>query len=159
MEPKVGQTGFKIDSAASANALLRELRRIDAKRAREIARHSAAASAIESEGLRLLERYEADLQEWVRVEIAGKARSLKLPAGVCAFRHVAASVRVIDNEAAMAYARAHRLGKLVQRIVSFHLDSLAYRALARKALEKSGTLLPGIDSLPAHETFSIKLGG
>jgi hypothetical protein len=163
---KVNQPGFHVVSADSANSLLREMRRLQAKQARELARHLAAVAAIEGEGEALRSRYEGELQDWVRATLGNgtsgtlrvAGRSLRLAAGVCAFRMVAASVKVIDTDAAVAYVKAKHL-RMVERVVTMRLNSLAYRALARTTMEKNGTLLPGIESTPEHETFSIKLEG
>jgi hypothetical protein len=100
-------------------------------------------------------RFEEELRLWSKAELApSKRRSLKLDEGSCVFRTVSLSIKVVDSDLAIAYAKAHRM-KVVNRTIVFKLAAAAYSALASVKFKKSKVWLPGLKVTEEHETFEI----
>lgn len=63
------------------------------------------------------------------------------------------SVRVADVGAALSYAQ-----ETLPEAIRPTLDTGAYRDLAVKRLQESGEVLPGVETTPEREAFSVKFG-
>ena len=146
---------FHITDEAAANWLLRKLANIEAEKQRVKAQAAEIVAALDADAARLRFLYEAELAAFARERLAqggNRRKSLHLLQGTLAFRTVPASLRVADAEAALP--RAHALG-----CTRVEVDATAYREAAQKALEKTGELLPGVQRVPEHESFTLRFGG
>jgi phage host-nuclease inhibitor protein Gam len=153
-EPSRTADAFHIQDEAGANWYLRKLANLDAEKKRIKAQADAALKRIESEENALRFRFDAQLQAWAKSEIEtrykGRKKSLILLQGTIGYKTRPEQVRISDEGAASEYAA--RLGRY-QRVV---LDTQAYRQTAAEALSDRGELLPGVELVPAEETFSIR---
>ena len=149
---------FRIDSENAANWYLRKLANIEAEKRRVTQQAAEILRQLDADAENLRFLYDADLQEWTRQELArkgGKRKSLALLQGTACFRSVSASLKISDPAAALVHVIAIGADAIKR---SIHLDAEKYRALAEAAL-KDGELLPGVETVPARESFSVKFGG
>ena len=93
------------------------------------------------------------LEHWAAQQVAeGKRKSLILPYGTVQFRSVKAGVKVADKDAALVYIIENFPDGLI-----YEIDNAAYKKLAMEYLQ-DGEMLPGIETTPEHESFSIRFG-
>ena len=114
-------------------------------------------AALDADAQRLTRLYDGELQEYVRQELArqgNRRKSLHFLQGTTAFRTVPASVKVSDERAALAYARVS-LPDAVRSVET--LDTAKYREAAETALS-FGEVLPGVETTPQRESFTVKFG-
>ncbi len=144
--------GFHITDEKSANWYLRKLANIEAEKQRIQAQTAKMIAELDADASGLKFLYEGELQEFVRAELTrkgGKKKTLHLLQATCAFRSVPASVRVADLNAALQYAKENGLPCIV---ISERIDAEEYKKLA------AGVMLPGMDTTPERESFSVKFG-
>ena len=148
---------FHIDSEGAANWYLRKLANIESEKQRIAAQAAKMLAALDADAQRLTRLYDGELQEYVRQELArqgNRRKSLHFLQGTTAFRTVPASVKVSDERAALAYARVS-LPDAVRSVET--LDTAKYREAAETALS-FGEVLPGVETTPQRESFTVKFG-
>ena len=75
--------------------------------------------------------------------------------GTCSFRTVSEALTISDETIALTYAAEFAPEALVTKTT---LSGEAYRLLAEAKLKETGELLPGVQNVAAHESFSVKFG-
>lgn len=148
----VEQTGFHITDESSANWYLCQLGNIEAEKSRITAQCQKRLAELDTDANGLKFLYDHELQAFVKAELVrmgNRRKSLTLLQGTASFRHVAASVKVSDPNAALIYAKANELPVIVTQE---RLDAEAYKKIA------NGTMLPGMDSTEARESFRVDFG-
>ncbi len=163
---------FCIDSEERANWYARKLANIEAERARVKAQAAKIIAQLDGDENSLKDRFEAEAREWARAELAqrgNRRRSLALLQGTFAFRAVPATLRLDDPAAALDYAERRAAFKgnpdktgpadfpNCARLEPT-LDAATYRTAAADWYAQTGELLPGVASLPEHETFAVRFG-
>ncbi len=156
-------TEFHITDEAGANWYARKLANIEAKRARVKAQAAKIIAGLDGDEYSLKDRFEAEAREWARAELAGRGnrrRSLALLQGTFTFRAVAAALDYAERRAAFKgnpdktgpadFPNCARLEPT--------LDAATYRTAAADWYAQTGELLPGVASLPEHETFAVRFG-
>jgi len=99
------------------------------------------------------------LQQWASQSLEGqKRKSLILPHGTVQFRSVKAGLKVIDKDAAIAWAQSFYMDSAVNTVTTTTLDVNEYKRIAMQRLNGLGELLPGILTTDAHEEFSVRFG-
>lgn len=149
---------FCINTQAAAEWLLRKLGNIEAEKTRITAQAADMIAELETDRERLLHLYGLQLQAWAEAELlrrGGRRKTLRTLQGTLSFRHQSAGLRLYDPAAALQHAQTACLPTLK---TSVSLDADAYRDLAAKHFEETGTTLPGIESTPERENFSISFG-
>jgi len=91
------------------------------------------------------------LEEWARSNPPKKGKTIKLPTGALSFRTVPGGPRVVDPDAALAWAKVEA-GELVIQTVSERLD----KAGLADYVKASGDVPPGVEIAPARESFDVK---
>ena len=87
----------------------------------------------------------------------GRRKSLSLLQGSCSFRTVPGGLRIADVDAVTAWlTETGALDRYTE--IRRTLDGRKVRDLAEETLEKTGELLPGVESVPGREAFSVKFG-
>ena len=89
------------------------------------------------------------LEIWTSAQVAGKkARSLILEGGKLSLRKVPRSVKTVDNEMLLEWAKKESLVEMVPKV---KLDAV-------KAWEEStGEAAPGRTVTPEHDSFSVSV--
>lgn len=150
---------FCIDSDSAADWLLQKYAALDAEIVLITAQAQEAVKRLQADRQSLEHLYQGQLEAFVRERIADERRgrkSLILPHGTVGFRTVPASVRIVDEQVARVYAERTKMPNAI--LVTELLRTGVYGALAKKALEETGELLPGIEYVPERESFHIKQG-
>ena len=150
---------FRIDSENAANWYLRRIANLESEKQRVTAQAAQIVRQLDADAESLRYRYEGELQEYVRQELArrgNRRKSLTLLQGSCAFRHVGPSLRISDAAAALDFCRRN-LPDAVK--VTETLDTTRYRDFAEKMQAEADALPVGVESVPAREAFSIRFGG
>ena len=147
---------FVIDTEERANWYLGKLATNEAEKARIKAQAETRLAELSSDAAALRFQFEAQAREWAKGEADKRRRkSVTLLNGTFAFTAFKAGFKVIDEAAAIEHAR-ETLPELVtvetQTIERERFDKAAYIAAA----QDTGEVLPGLDSYPAGETFSVK---
>ncbi len=146
---------FTIDDEAKANWLLRKLGNIDSEVARVKAQADAIIRGLETDRERLLFLFEGQLKDLCRSMLGenGRSKSVKFLQGTCAFRTVPAGFKLTNEMTALAFVKTTHpeAVKLIERV-----DWEAYKQLAQSAYQSHGKLLPGVDHVPARESFLLK---
>jgi len=158
VEPLAGtpdhDTTFHIDTETAACWLLRKLANIDAEQKRVSMQAETIIAQLQADADGLRYKYEGELKEYVRRTLSAggnRRRSITLLQGTCAFRTIPAGFRIYDNAAALDHAMAH-VPDAVDTICV--LSPVAYR----RVVEETGEILPGIETTPERESFSIRFG-
>lgn len=149
---------FCIDSQARAEWLLRKLANIEAEKARVTAQAADICKELETDRESLLFRYGLQLQQWAEEELkrrGGRKKTLRTLQGTLNFRHQGAGLRLYDADAALQHARSESLPVLKTTV---SLDTAAYRTLAEQRFAETGVTLPGVETTPERENFSITFG-
>lgn len=157
-EPEASEA-FHICDERSANWLLRKLGNIEAEQRRVQAQAEAICKSLDNDAASLRYLYGSQLEAWVRAELqrrGGRSKSLKLLQGTCSFRTVPRSLKITDEQAAKEYAQATAMPQAVEQIE--RLRTAVYCVLARRALEETGEVLPGIEIVPERESFCTRFG-
>lgn len=89
------------------------------------------------------------LEHWARLNPPAKGKTIHLPTGQLAFRRVPGGPRVVDDAAALDWARA-ALPDAVRVVES--VDKAAIKA----HIAATGELPPGVEITPDDESFSVK---
>lgn len=150
---------FCIDRDSAADWLLQKYAALDAEIALITAQAQEMVKRLQADRQRLEHLYQGQLEAYIRQRIREDKRgrkSLILPHGTVGFRTVPASVRIVDEHIARVYAEQTKMPNAI--VVTELLRAGVYRALAKKALEETGELLPGIEYVPDRESFHIKQG-
>ena len=150
---------FCIDSDCAADWLLKQLAALDAESALLTQQHQAAVKRVDSDRAGLLHLYGEQIEAYAAQKVAQDKRSRKsiiLPHGTLAFRSVPACIKISDPAAAMEAAKQFSMPNMVRTVET--LDTARYQKAAQCALEAQGAILPGVEVLPARESFSIKFG-
>lgn len=90
------------------------------------------------------------LELWARANPPRKGKSLRLHTGVIAFRTVPGGPRVVDQAAALAWAKQHCPDAVRVR------EELAVATLKAHVEASAGELPDGVDIVSASEVFSVK---
>lgn len=146
--PNNGEAAFAPTDAEGVNWVLGKMAdaRARAARIRENAELMARAEERKAEALEW--KYGANLQTWLRAELAGgKKKSVRLLHGVLGYRQKPAGVSVTDPTAAGQWAREFCPNALV--------TSLDRKALSAALLE-TGEAVDFADFTPAEDVFYIK---
>ena len=154
------ETAFRIDTDEKANWYLRKLANIEAEKARVTEQAEKILSQLQADADRLTFMFGSQLETYARMKMqenGGKRRSVSWLQGTVSFRSVAASWRITDTSAALAYAKQHA-PELVSTTTTERLKAQDYTTAALARLDATGELLPGVDSTPAHETVKISFG-
>lgn len=93
-------------------------------------------------------RFLPALEAWALANPPRKGKTIRLPTGSLSFRTVPGGHRVVDAEAALAWARAYLPAAVV---VSERLDAAA----VREYVHASGEIPPGVERVPEHERFGV----
>lgn len=150
------EPAFCIDSEDRANWLLRKLANLDAEKERIQTQAETLLRQLESDRASLLHLYEAQLQAYVRARLeatGGRRKSLVLLQGTCAFRSVPPGLKLANQDAAERHAVIEEMS-----CFAYKFNGAAYRELAEERLRETGELLPGMETLEARESFSIRFG-
>lgn len=89
------------------------------------------------------------LEDWARRNPPRTGRTIRLPTGSLSFRRVPGGPRVVDDAAALAWARA-ALPDAVRVVAS--VDRTAIKAYAAA----TGELPPGVELKPDDESFHVR---
>ncbi|OGF05241.1 MAG: hypothetical protein A2W00_04650 [Candidatus Eisenbacteria bacterium RBG_16_71_46] len=128
---------------------------LEAEAERVRAQSRELLTALQADYDSLMYRFGGELEHWTQEEIArrgGRRKSVITLQGTLALRTVPRSLRIADEQAAFAYAREQGMELITS------LNRQAYNRAAKTALEETGELLPGMETTPEHETFSIRFG-
>jgi len=145
---------FHINDEKSANWYLRKLANLAGEQQRVQMQAAQIVAQLEADADGLKRLYEGELKEYVRRTLSAggnRRRSITLLQGTCAFRTIPAGFRIYDNAAALDHAMAH-VPDAVDTICV--LSPVAYR----RVVEETGEILPGIETTPERESFSIRFG-
>lgn len=146
---------FHITDESSALWYLRKLANLEAETRRVKRQAEQLLASLNSEAENLKRIYQEELEHWVREELARKGnrkRTLHTLQGTLRFRHVAARLAIEEEFSATQYA-VNSLAECVA--TKYELNRAAYLEEARKRLEETGELLPGVQFAPERETFTV----
>jgi hypothetical protein len=98
-----------------------------------------------------IEAYHApELEAWLRANLKGDKRSIKLPTGTPSLRTVPGGLRLVDAGAALAWARQNKPALIETR------ESISITAI-KAFVEASGGETPdGVENVSSREVFSVK---
>jgi phage host-nuclease inhibitor protein Gam len=150
------EEAFCIDSDERAEWLLRKMGNLHAEKARVAAQAAEIVRQIDADLADLSFLYGAQLESYCRRKLAAsgnRRRSVAFLQGTCAFRSVPAGLRVKDIAAALQFAQ-EALPSVVRTVQS--LDSGAYREAAIERLKATGEVLPGVETTPERDNFTVK---
>ena len=150
---------FCINSDSTADWLLKQVAAYDAEEKLLKEQHEAAIKRVHSDKESLLHLYREQLESYIAQKIAEDKRGRKsviLPHGTCALRTVPARLKLTDMQQAMEWAKQAAMPDMFKTVEAF--DAERYQQAAQCALETQGAILPGVEVLPARESFSIKFG-
>ena len=145
---------FMVNDEKSANWYLRKLANIEAEQQRVQAQAAQIVAQLEADADGLKRLYASQLEAYCRARLndtGNRRRSITMLQGTCCFRTVPAGFRIVDTAAALDHAMAH-LPDAVDTINC--LSTIAYRRI----VEQTGECLPGVESTPAHESFTVRFG-
>jgi hypothetical protein len=148
---------FRICDESSANWYLSKIANIEAEKERVRTQAAAIVKQLESDRESLEYLYQGELEAFVKSRIeenGGRRKSVHFLQGTCAFRTVPARFAVTDKEAAGLHAAVNTMDEVY--VQTFSVE--AYRQYAEEWLQKTGELLPGIEQVPARESFSVRFG-
>ncbi len=146
---------FHITDESSALWYLRKLANIEAEARRVKRQAESMIAALNSEAESLKRVYAGELEHWAREELKRKGnrrKTLHTLQGTLRFRHVAARLAIEEDTSATQYA-VESLAECVA--TKYELNRAAYLEEARKRLEETGELLPGVQFAPERETFTV----
>lgn len=149
---------FCIKDDATADWYVAKLAAIDAETALLKAQYEAAVKRLQNDRESLEYQFGGQLEAYIKAKIEasdGRKKSLILPHGTCAFRTVAAKIALADVAAAEVFAIED---DETQHCFESRFLPLAYKQYAEEWLQKTGELLPGVEQVPARESFSIRFG-
>jgi phage host-nuclease inhibitor protein Gam len=150
---------FTIDSEEKADYALREIYLLRSEIALLEAQHKERTVRLNSELTQTEGYFLPQLEHWSAQQIAGeKRKSLILPHGTVQFRTVKAGVKVVDKEAAIAWAQSACMDDAVKIVTTTTLDTEEYKRIALHRLTTLGEVVPGILTTEAHESFSVRFG-
>lgn len=132
-------------TAAWAVGKITEARAVLAQREQSAAEWVAHARR---EVERLEARFLAELETWGRQNLPANRRSIVLRSGKLEFRTKPARFALVRPDEALPWAKAHLPEAVVVK------ESVSADALTRYA--QSGEVPPGVELIPAGETFKIK---
>ena len=147
------QEEFHINSESAANWYMKKLANIEAEKTRVTQQAALIVAQLDADAESLRYCYEGELQNYVRRQLAAtgsRRKSLTLLQGTAQFRTVPASLKISDPAAALDFCRVN-LPDAVK--VSETLDAGKYRNFAEK---QEGETLPGVETVPTREAFSVK---
>jgi Bacteriophage Mu Gam like protein len=143
---------FVVDDERKANWLVKRIGEARAyrERVKQWAADETARSQRDEE--RLLYLYGGQLREWATTEITklqGRRKSIHLPGGQVGFRHEQPKLVVIDEAAAIEWARLN-CPEAIQIVEKFSRNAL------KAHFDETGEIPPAVKFLPAHEGFFIR---
>ena len=155
--PPAGVPGdpFVVDTEEKVEWLLRRLACMESERSRVKAQAQAIVGGLDRDIKTLRERFEPDLRAFAQRRIerdGGRRKSVELLQGTLAFRSVPQGLRVCDESEAQRYAATN---SMEDAFVS-RFNAAAYREIALGRLRGAGEILPGIEIVPEHESFSVR---
>ncbi len=148
---------FCIDSEDRANWVLQRMANVEAEKSRIKAQAAAILKQLETDRQGLEGRFGSELERWFREEVerrGGRRKSVMLLQGTGAFRTVPGGLRVCDAGLAASAANALNPDRFFRR----EFDPSEYRKYAKEQLETTGEVVPGVETVPARESFSLKFG-
>jgi hypothetical protein len=146
---------FTINSQRAAEWLLRKLFHCDAEKALVLSQAAQRAKEIDADRARLLVLFGSQLEQWGKEEKERRKRqTVTLMYGDLVYRNQGAALRLVDLDAALPHALARGLVTTVP--AQTKVDSGAYVAAAKAALDGEGEILPGVERVAARETFAVK---
>lgn len=152
----------RFDMGITANWLLRKLGNIEAERRRIKDQYEAIVNGLDSEQTSLENMFKPQLEQFCKLQLENEEKkNLKFLQGTCSFRTIPKSVKITNSDEALEYAVKNKddyMG-LIDEVTNYVLDRDGYRDIAEAALAETGEILPGIEFVPARESFSIKFGG
>lgn len=152
------KAAFVITDRAGVEWYLRKLREKQSEIDTIKAQAAAMVKAIENDMNGLKYCYEAQVEEWTRQQLSeqgGKAKSVKTFQGTVGFRTTPAGINLVNPLQALLHAKQHASDF---PYVPFReeIDTQIYVETARRKLEETGELLPGLAHTPACEKFSVR---
>lgn len=150
---------FHITDESSACWLLRQLANIQAEQQRIKAQAEAMIARLQTDHDRLTHLFGNELEAWARTELlrrGGRRKSLHTLQGSLGFRTVPASVRITDERAALDYARARPEQFPRAVYTEERLRTGVYSVLAKRAMQQTGEVMPGVELIPEREAFRIQ---
>jgi hypothetical protein len=147
---------FTIDNEDKANWFLRKIANHEAEIERVKSQANSIIRALEVDKERLLFLFENQLKDLCREMLSGngnRSKSIKFLQGSCSFRTVPEGFKLSNEMTALAFAKTTHpeAVKLIERV-----DWEAYKQLAQSAYQNHGKLIPGVDHVPARESFLLK---
>ena len=155
METEETMEEFRIDCEKNANWLLQKYATLDAEKSRIKAQAEKRLKELDTDRQGLDYRFGSELEHWTRGELeksGNHRKSLTLLQGTCAFRSLPAGVKIVDAGELLRYAEANGREDLLKIEMQVNTEA------AKAYVEETGDLLPGMDTVPARESFSIKFG-
>lgn len=145
---------FTIDDQGKAEWALRKGAAIDAEITLLKTQYRARLSELEADKNAWERRFVPELKAWAEVEKERRRRqSVTTLAGTLAFRSVASHLAVADLDAALHHAEVEAADALK---ITATLDKSKYLELAEAAMQETGELWPGVETVEASETFAIR---
>jgi phage host-nuclease inhibitor protein Gam len=143
---------FRVHDASSASWVIRKVNEERAHRARVQQWCEAEIRRSESRERFLLFRFERELEDWTRQELAkqhGSRRSIHLPGGTVAIRIQPTSIIVADESKLLSWCRQHLPSavKVVESILKSELHA---------HVKQTGECPDGAEIAGGHEKFVIK---
>lgn len=144
---------FAIDSESAANWLLSKLAAIEEEQARVKAQARKRAEELEADRNSLMGRFGPELEAWADGEAQRRRRkSVTLLQGTLAFRTTPPRLVIAELREAFEWATANGRDDLIRR----ELNAGEFREAAERTYRETGELLPGVDTVPATQSFSIR---
>lgn len=145
---------FTIDSQDKAEWVLRKGAALEAEITLLKAQYRARLAELEADKAAWERRFLAELKAWGEVEKERRRRqTVTTLAGTLAFRMAPARLVVADLDAAIKHAERWCPDALSFQV---ELDGDAYRDAAKRLLDTTGELLPGIERTEPQEAFAIR---
>ncbi len=149
--PKATGERFAIVDEAGADWFLRRLADIEAEKARISANTKKRMEELATDAERLQSLFGDQFKAFCQSEATRRRRkTVTFPNGSGVFRTQPAKYIMHDGEKAFEHARTAHPDFIIEQ-TTVRLDTAAYL----KEAERTGEMLPGLDSVPERETFKI----
>jgi len=147
---------FHIVDEAAALWYLRKLANLQAERQRVKRQAEAMIAALDTETESLKHRFAGELEHWAREELQRKGnrrKTLHTLQATLRFRKVEGYLSIAEEVPAIEYADNEELSQCLA--IKWELNRPAYLDEARRRLEATGELLPGVRVVPDRESFTV----
>ena len=146
---------FTVDSEGAANWVLKRLAAVEDEARRIKAQTAQRLAELKADGDRLHARFDSELEAFARDEAARRRRkTITLQQGTLSLRAQAERLIITDASEALRHATAHK-DEFADAFLS-RFDEAAYKALAERAIETTGEMLPGVAREEARDVFTIR---